>query len=107
MHPRGPPFSLNVAATVAEAEAEAVGVADVVDAADAVDMVEAVEPETATKVSAPIAKLTAILQMHAGSGNALRREETTEETMEETTNAFASSAGSQVMSKSIASPTNV
>ena len=100
MHPRGPPFSLNVAATVAEAEAEAVGVADVVDAVDAVDMVEAVEPETATKVSAPIAKLTAILQMHAGSGNALRREETT-------MSAFASSAGSQVTSKSIASPTNV
>jgi hypothetical protein len=100
MHPRGPPFSLNVAATVAEAEAEAVGV---VDAEDAVDVVEAVEPETATKVSAPIAKLTAILQMHAGSGNAPRTEETTEET----TSAFASSAGSQVMSKSIASPTNV
>ena len=99
MHPQGPPFLLNVVATV--------GVADMVDAVDAVDMVEAVEPETATKVSAPIAQLTAILQMHAGSRNALRREETTEETTEETMNAFASSAGSQVMSKSIASPTNV
>ena len=83
--------------------AEAVGVVDMVVAEDTVDTVEAVEPETATKVSAPIAKLTAILQMHAGNGNVLRREETTEET----TNACASSAGSQVMSKSIASPTNV
>jgi hypothetical protein len=114
-HPRGPPFSLNVAATVAEVDAKAVGVVDTDDAVDAddtmdtvdmvdtVDTVEAVEPETATKVSAPIAKLTAIRQMHAGSGNAPRREETTEETM----SAFASSVGSQVMSKSSAFPTNV
>jgi len=48
-------------------------------------------------------KSTAILQMHAESGNMLRREET----MEETTSAFATSAGSQVMSKSIACPTNI
>jgi len=95
------------------AEAEAVGVVDAEDAEDAedavhtADTVEAVEPETAMKVSAPIAKLTAILQMHAGSGNAPRREETMEETTEETTSAFASSAGSQDMSKSITSPTNV
>jgi hypothetical protein len=94
---------------VAEAEAEAVGVVDMVDAADAedavdtVDTVEAVEPETATKVSAPIAKLTAFLQMHAGSGNVPRRKETTEEM----TTAFVSSVGSQTTSKSIASPTNV
>jgi hypothetical protein len=83
--------------------AEAVGVVDVVllaDAEDAVDTMEAVEPETATKGSAPIAKLTAILQIHAESGNALRREETT-------MSAFVSSAGSQDTSKSIASPTNV
>jgi len=102
MHARGPPFLLNEAATMAEA----VGVVDAEDAVDAVDRVntvEAVEPETATKVSAPIAKLTAILQMHAGSGNVPRREETTEEI----TSAFASSAGSQAMSKSIAYPTNV
>ena len=84
----------------------AVGVVDVVvaadaeDAVDTVDTVEAVEPETATKVSAPIAKLTAILQMHAESGNALRREETT-------MSAFVSSAGFQDTSKSIASPTSV
>jgi hypothetical protein len=48
--------------------AEAMGVVDVVlvaDAEDTVDTMEAVEPETATKVSAPIAKLTAILQIHA------------------------------------------
>jgi len=100
MHPRGPPFSLNVAAAVAVCVVDAEDAEDVVDR---VDTVEAVEPETATKVSAPIAKLTAILQMHAGSGSAPRREETTEEM----TNAFASSAGSQAMSKSIASPTNV
>ena len=60
---------------MAEAETEAVGMVDVVDAVDVedsvdiVDTVEAVEPETAMKVSAPIAKLTAILQMDAGSGN--------------------------------------
>ena len=86
--------------------AEAVGVVDAEDAEDAVhtvDTVEAVEPETAMKVCAPIAKLTAIPQMHAGSGNAPRREETTEET----TSAFASSAGSQDTSKSIAPPTNI
>ena len=94
MHPRGPPYFPDVAATVAEGEAEAVG------AVDAVDAVEAVEAEIATRVSAPIAKLTAILQMHAESGNALRREETT-------MSAFASSAGSQATSKSIASPRNV
>ena len=87
----------------------AVGVVDLVDVAgaddavDIVDTVEAVEPETATKVSTPIAKLTAILQMHAGSRNAPRREETTEEM----TSAFVSSAGSQATSKSIVSPTNV
>ena len=82
---------------------KAVSMVDMVvaaDAEDAVDTVEAVEPETATKVSAPIAKLTAILRMHAESGNALRREETT-------MSAFVSSAGSQDTSKSIASPTNV
>ena len=72
------------------------------DAVDAVDTVETVEPETAMKVSVPIAKLTAILQMHAGSTNTLRREETTERMSE-----FASSAGSQATSKSIASPTRV
>jgi hypothetical protein len=77
----GAALSLNVAAAMAEA----VGVVDVVDA---VDKVEAVEQETATKVHAPIAQLTAILQMHAGNGNALRREETT-------MSVFASSAGSQ------------
>jgi hypothetical protein len=97
MHPRGLLNALNVAATVAEK------VVDAEDVVDAVGTVEAVEPETATKVSAPIAKLTAILQLHEGSGTAPRREEMTEETM----NAFPSTAGSQVMSKSIASPINV
>jgi hypothetical protein len=104
MHPRGLLFSLNVAATVAEAEA--VGLVDLLDAENAVDEVDTVEAadlQTATKVSAPIAKLTAILQMHAGSGNTLRREKTTEEM----TSASASSVGSQALSKSIASPTNV
>jgi hypothetical protein len=102
MHPQGPPFSLNVAATVSQA----VGMVDAEDAVDAEDMVdtvdteEAVEPETATKVSAPRAKLTAILQMHAQSGNALRREETQ-------MSAFVSNAGSHDVSKSIASPPNV
>jgi hypothetical protein len=95
MNPRGPPISPNVAATVVEVEAE-----DAEDTVDAVDVVEAVEAETAMRVSAPIAKLTAILQMHAESGNALRREETT-------TSAFASSAGSQATSNSTASPTNI
>jgi len=68
--------------------------------AEAVGAVEAIDAEIATRVSAPIAKLTAILQMHAESENALRREETT-------MSAFASSAGFQATSKSIASPTNV
>jgi hypothetical protein len=100
IHPQGPPVSLNVAATIAHAEAEALSVVDVVDATDAedtvhiVDTMEAVDPETATKVSAPIVKLTAILQMHAGSGNAPRREETMEDTTQETTSAFVSSTGS-------------
>jgi hypothetical protein len=106
MYPQGSPFSLNEAATVAEA----VGVVDAEDAEDAVhtvDTVEAVQLETGTKVSPPIAKLTAILQMHAGSRNVPRREETTEETTKETSSSFASSAGFQDTSKSIASPTNV
>jgi len=63
------------------------------------DMVEEVEQETATKVSAPMARLTATLQMHAGSGHAPGRVGT----MEETTSPFVSSAGSQAMSKSIGS----
>jgi hypothetical protein len=89
------------------AEADAVGVAvvdaeDTVDAVDAVNTVETVDPETVTKVSALIATLTAILQMHAESANARRREETTE-----MMSAFASGAGSQATSKSIASPPNV
>jgi hypothetical protein len=102
MHRQGPTFSLNVAATVAEAMGmvDVVVTADTEDPVDTVDTVEAVEPETATKVSAPSAKLTAILQMHAESGNALRREETT-------MSAFVSSAGFQDTSKSIASPTSV
>jgi hypothetical protein len=101
MHPLGSPFSLNVAATVAVADVvDAVDTVDAVDMMDTVDTKEAVELETATKVSVPSAKLTAILQMHAGSGNALRREETM-------MSAFASNAGSQDTSKSIASPTNL
>jgi len=54
-----------------------------------------VEAEIATRVSASIAKLTAILPMHAESGNVFRRGATT-------MNAFASSAGSQATAKSIA-----
>jgi hypothetical protein len=103
MHLWGPSFSLNVAATVAKGMVDMEDAEDAVDTADTMDTVdteEAVEPETATKVVAPIAQLTAILQMHAESGNALRREETT-------MTAFVSSAGSQDTSKSIASPTNV
>jgi hypothetical protein len=67
MHPRGPPCIHNVAATLAEAEAVGVGVVDAEDvedgedAVDTVNTVETVDPETVTKVSALIAKLTAIL----------------------------------------------
>jgi len=100
MHPLGPPFSRNVVAAMTVGMVDVVDVEDVVDT---VDMVEAVEPETASKVSAPTAKLTAILQMHAGSRKALRREKIMEEMM----SAFASSEGSQAVSKLIASPTNV
>jgi len=85
---------------VADAEAKDVGVLGTVDAVDAVGAVEGVEAEIATRVSAPIAKLTAILQMHAESENALRREETT-------MSASASSAGFQATSQAIASPTYV
>jgi hypothetical protein len=100
MHLSGPPISLNMVATVA---AGVVGMelsADVEDASDTVDTVDAVGPETALTVRAPIEKLKAILQMHAESRNAHRREEIT-------MSAFVSSAVSQDMSKSIASPTNV
>ena len=102
MHPRGPPFSLNVAATVAVAVVDVVDAADAEDPVNTVDTVEAVEPETATKVSPPIAKFTDILQMHAGSANTLRREGATE-----TMSVSASRAGSQATSKSIASPISV
>jgi hypothetical protein len=93
---------------MAEAETMGMGVEDAEDAedsedpVDAVNTVEMVDPETVTKVSALIAKLTAILQMHAESANARRREEKTE-----IMTAVVSSAGSQATSKSIASPTNV
>jgi len=90
---------------------------DVVDAVDVGDVVDAVDEEKAVKaeiameignrVSAPIAKLTAVPQMHAGNGNALRREKTAEETANEMMSTFVTSAGFQVTSKSIASPTNV
>jgi len=91
---------------MAEADADAMGVVDAEDADNAVhavDTVEAVESETARKLSARIGKLTAILQMHAWSRNAPRREDTTEEM----TSAFVSSVGSQVMSMSIASLTHI
>jgi hypothetical protein len=88
-----------VAAIVAGAKVEV--------AVDAVDMEKAVKAEIAmdmgNRVSAPIAKLTAILQMHAENGNAIRREETAEDMM----SAFATSTGSQATSKWIASPINV
>jgi len=51
---------------------EAVGTVDVLD------MVDVVEPETATPVSVPTLKLTAILQMQAENSNAPRWEETME-----------------------------
>ena len=41
--------------------------------------------------------------MHAVNGNGLRREETAEETVGETISAFATNAGYQAKSKSIAS----
>ena len=69
-----------------EADVKAVAVMNTVDAVDAV------EPETATKVSALIAKLTAIIQMQAENANALRMEETM-------ISAFGSSAGSHAMSR--------
>jgi hypothetical protein len=85
--------------------AEAVGTQDREDAVAVAEVVEVVE--ITTRVSAPIAKLTAIIQMHAESGNTLKREGPAEETAEETTSTFATSAGSQATSKSIASPTNI
>jgi len=110
-----------MAAVVAKAKVEsmvgAVDVVDVVDAVNAVDAVDAVDAEKAVKAeiatemgnkgSAPIAKLTAIPQMQAENGNALWREDTAEVTAEETMSTFATSAGSQAKSKSIALPTNM
>jgi len=71
---------------MAKAKAESV-----VDAVDAVDMVDplgtekALKAEIATKmgnrVSAPIAKLTAIRQMHAGNTTIPSREKTAEDAM--------------------------
>jgi len=43
MHPWGPPFSLNVAATSAEAWADGMGVVDVLDTVDAEDAVDIVD----------------------------------------------------------------
>jgi cytoskeletal protein RodZ len=105
MHPQGPPFSLNVVATMAESVGvvdmeDVVDVDDMEDTVDTVDTEEAVEPETATKVSSSNAKLSAILQIHVESGNAFKREETP-------MSRFVSSAGSLDTSKSIASPTHV
>lgn len=71
-----------------------------VDIVDVVDTVDAVELETALKACAPVATFSIILQMHAESGDVLRREETMLST-------FVSSVASQDMSKSIISPTNV
>jgi len=100
--PQGLPSSPNVAAIVARVKAE-----DVVDAVDTVDAEKAVKAQIATeignRVSAPMAKLSAIPQMHAGNENTLQREKTAEEVM----SAFATSADSQTISKSIVSPRNV
>jgi DNA uptake protein ComE-like DNA-binding protein len=73
-----------------------------VDAVDVVNTVDMLDLETVTKVSALIAKLTAILQMDEESANTRKREETME-----MMSTFASCAGSQATSKSIASPTHV
>jgi len=59
-----------------------------VDTVAAVDVVEQVEAEIATRVSTPIAKLTAMLQMHTERGNVLRMKETM-------ISRFVSSAGCQ------------
>jgi hypothetical protein len=90
MHPQGPPFPLNVVATVAKA----------VGSVDLVATVEPVDAEIAIRVSEPLAKLSAILQMHAESEKALTREETK-------MSALASSVGFQATSQLIASSTNV
>ena len=94
MHLGGPPFSLNMAVTVAVGVVFVMVAADAADSVGIVDTMEPVEPETGTKVSAAVAKLPAILQMHAERKNALRRKETT-------MSAFDSCVGSQHTSKSI------
>jgi hypothetical protein len=99
-------------AIVAGAKAEdVVDMVDVVDVVDVVDAEKAVKAEIAmamgNRVSAPIAKLTAIPQMQAGNGNVLRRQETAEETAKATMSAFERRASSQATIKSIASPTNM
>ena len=70
---------------------------DTVDVVDVRDSEKAVKPVIATKmgnrVSALIAKVTTIRQMHAEKGNELRREETAVEQEEVTMRVFASSEG--------------
>jgi len=91
---------------MSEVQVEIVSMVHTEDTVDAVyllntaDIVGVVERHTATKVSAHIANLTAIVQMDAESCNALRREETT-------MSAFASRTGYLDTSKSIESPTNI
>jgi len=99
MHPKGAPLCPKVAPSVAEA----VSVVDVVDATALEDNVEAVKLETVKKVSAQIAKLTTTLRIDAGNGNAPRAEES----LGERTRTVASSVGSQDISKSLTSATNV
>ena len=91
-----------MATIVARAKAK-----DAVDVVDMVDMERAVKAEIATdmdnRVSAPIGKLSAILQMHAENGNTLSSEKTAEQVM----SAFSASVGCQTISKSMLSYRNV
>jgi len=86
------------------AEAKPMEVIDAVDIVDVVVMVDKPEElELAIRLSAPVAKLTAIIQIDAESGNTLRKEKTAEESM----GINAASEGFQPIPESTVSPTNI
>jgi len=93
MHECGPPFISKKVSVLAETRVE--------DPDDTVDILQVVEPETAMRVTAPIATLRAIVLMHAQNGNTLRREETANEIIFN----FGSSVGSHATFNSIFSAT--
>jgi hypothetical protein len=73
---------------------KAMGPVFMVDELDVVDQLRAMEEDITTTVSVLIPKLPATLQESAEGGNALRMEETVEETVKEMISAFVTIVGS-------------